>query len=337
MARYIFSNVSFAFVVFLATARLSLADEQSSLVDEHIDEGVINLLEKEMDKLVKEGNKNQKVEESVGNYFESYVDGYQMPEEIAQSANKEDDTKDPSLEGTKQNIDNETSTNMNDSSNVPSHRWPCKPFNITARNENNTNTTFTGHSSAVIINNETEFSSIFARMNSTHGCGLLLFYSPHCEFCTNLAPLYNAVGRSYPDLAVMAVNVQETMRMAAGYGVVGIPTIFFFYSGRPVSKFNQSRNTASFRKFVRDLSGFEPITSDLNITDADREGPIETRVVETRDYYLMFSVCFLVLYLVFRFLGQKLLAICMYAYDSIKSIDFWTRPTSPEEEKEKTD
>ena len=190
-------------------------------------------------------------------------------------------------------------TTSNDTSpNVPSHRWPCKSFNITA------------NASTVILNNETEYTSIFARMNSTHGCGLLLFYSPHCEFCTKLAPMYNALGRAYPDLAVMAINVEQAMRMAAGYGVVGIPTVFFFYSGRPVSKFNQSRDLASFQKFIQDLTGYTPSNGgDLNITEADMNGPITTQVIESRDYYLIFSVVFLVTYIVLRFFGSKLLGV----------------------------
>lgn len=230
-------------------------------------------------------------------------------------------------------VENKTAEHTeNDTSNVPSHRWPCKPFNIT------TNST----SNALIINNETEYSQIFAKMNSTQGCGLLLFYSPHCEFCTTLAPLYNAVGRSYPDLAVMAVNVQETMRMAAGYGVVGIPTIFFFYSGRPVSKFNQSRTTDSFQKFIQDLAGFSPVTGTLNITDVDMEGPVHTKVIASTDYYLIFSVVFLISWLIIRFFGDHFVNIFMYFVSLLSRfkgqfIEFWTRPKQNMDTKEKTE
>ena len=228
-----------------------------------------------------------------------------------------------------------TTTSSNDTSSVPSHRWPCKSFNITS------------NASTVILNNETEYTSIFARMNSTHGCGLLLFYSPHCEFCTKLAPLYNALGRAYPDLAVMAVNVEEVMRMAAGFGVVGIPTIFFFYSGRPVSKFNQSRDEVSFQKFIQDLAGYSPLGgSALNISDADIEGPIKTQVIESRDYYLIFSSVFLATYLLLRCFGNKLLnilahVVLIYFRIQDRLVAFWSHVKTHEEviidEKVKTD
>lgn len=206
-------------------------------------------------------------------------------------------------------------------SSVPSHRWPCKTFNIT-----NTSTT-------VIINNETLYSDILANMNSTHGCGLLLFYSPYCEFSTNLAPLYNAVGRSYPELAVMALDTQEAMGMAARYGVVGIPTVFFFYSGRPVAKFNRSRTPASFQKFIKELSGYLPVVP-LNITEEDMDGPIVTRVKESRDYYMIFSISFLCLYIGCKIFGGRLLSCVVYLFEMIKErVNQW-RSRGQEKEKE---
>lgn len=223
----------------------------------------------------------------------------------------------------------QTTTSNNDTlSGVPSHRWPCKSFNVSA------------NATTVVINNETEYTEILARMNTTHGCGLLLFYSPHCEFCTQLAPLYNALGRAYPDLAVMAVNVEEAMRMAAGYGVVGIPTVFFFYSGRPVSKFNRTRDAASFQSFIQELAGYAPLADNdhdnsssplmLKISDVDMDGPIRAQVIESRDYYLIFSCVFLASYLVLRLFGGKLLnsiaqllTLCFNLYKRL--VGYWSR------------
>lgn len=192
-------------------------------------------------------------------------------------------------------------------SSVPSHKWPCKAFNITEL------------PATVVLNNETDYSDIFARMNTSHGCGLLLFYSPYCEFCTNLAPLYNAVGRSYPSLAVMAVDTLEAMGMAARYGVVGIPSIFFLYSGKAVSRYNRSRTPGDFQKFIKDLSGYTP-TLLLNVTAADMNGPIGTTVKESRDYYMIFSVSFLCLYMVSRLFGAYILNALNRLKDSLVSL-----------------
>lgn len=189
------------------------------------------------------------------------------------------------------NEGNNTSVNI---SNLPSHKWPCKAFNITET------------PATVVLNNETDYTDILAKMNTTHGCGLLLFYSPYCEFCTNFAPLYNAIGRSYPELAVMAVDTLEAMGMAARYGVVGIPSVFFFYSGKPVSRYNRTRTAGDFEKFIKELAGYNP-TVPLNVTAEDMDGPIITTVKESRDNYMIFSVTFLSLYLVSRLFGSYIL------------------------------
>ena len=215
----------------------------------------------------------------------------------------------------------------NDTSNVPSHRWPCKRFNLTDEN-----------SATYLVPNDTVYTEILARMNTTHGCGLLLFYSPYCEFCTNFAPLYNAIGRSYPDLAVMAFDAHESIALAARYGVVGIPSVFFFYSGRPVAKFNQSREAPLFEKFVKELSGFTP-TVPLNVTDIDMEGPIGTKVIESRDYYLVFSICFLAFFLGSKLFGNYLLDFALYVFESLKRrvVDWFNRKSEPAVVKEKED
>ena len=285
MAHCISFSVSFiVLLLIIASSKADSIHDHSPVVaqDDSIEKHDGNLIEDSPG----EESFSSSVENLLEETFDRLVSGEKLSEEQVNEPNPQQDA---------QNI---TSSNNDTSPNVPSHRWPCKSFNITA------------NASTVILNNETEYTSIFARMNSTHGCGLLLFYSPHCEFCTKLAPLYNALGRAYPDLAVMAVNVEQAMRMAAGYGVVGIPTVFFFYSGRPVSKFNQSRDLASFQKFIQDLTGYLPSGgAELNITEADMDGPITTQVIESPDYYLIFSVVFLVTYIVLRFFGSKLLSV----------------------------
>ena len=174
------------------------------------------------------------------------------------------------------------------------HRWPCKTFNLTVMDNS---------SSIAIINNETVLMNIFSHMNKTEGCALVLFYSLYCEFSARLAPLYNALGRSYMDVAIIAVHVEDAMRLAARYGVIGIPTVFLFYSGRAVAKFNRSKTAEHFQDFVKERTGFEP-NNPINITDVDYIGPLSSKVLESTDYYMVFSVCFLSLFILGHVLGS---------------------------------
>lgn len=193
------------------------------------------------------------------------------------------------------------------SSNVPTHKWPCKSFNISET------------PMVVIMNNESTYNEIFAKMNSSHGCGLLLFYSPYCEFCTDLGSLYNAIGRSYPSLAIMAVDTLEVMGMGARYGVVGIPTVFFFYSGKAVSRYNRSRTPEDFQNYIEKLSGYRPVST-LNITQGDLEGPIPTTVKKSRDYYMIFSLTFLCFYITSKLFGAYILNALTVLKSSFLSI-----------------
>lgn len=197
-------------------------------------------------------------------------------------------------------------------SSKPSIRWPCKPYTMPPSNE-------TSSPSVAIINNETTLGNVISSMNGTKECGVMLFYSPYCEFCTNVAPLYNAVGRSYSNLIVIASDAQKVMGMSARYGIVGIPTILLFYSGKAVAKYNRTRTVEDFEQFVKELTGLKP-TIALNISREDELGPISSTPKDSRDYYLIFSLSFVVLFVISKLLGSILLNLLIRIFNRIKNL-----------------
>ena len=48
--------------------------------------------------------------------------------------------------------------------------------------------------------------------NETDSCAVVLFYTEYCPFCAKLAPLYNALGRVYNNLPVLAVDAFKQHR-----------------------------------------------------------------------------------------------------------------------------
>ena len=48
--------------------------------------------------------------------------------------------------------------------------------------------------------------------NETDTCAVVLFYTEYCPFCAKLAPLYNALGRVYNNLPVLAVDAYKQHR-----------------------------------------------------------------------------------------------------------------------------
>ena len=43
-------------------------------------------------------------------------------------------------------------------------------------------------------------------------CALVLFYRAGCPFCADLAPSYNALGRAFPQLPVLAASALDYSR-----------------------------------------------------------------------------------------------------------------------------
>ena len=96
--------------------------------------------------------------------------------------------------------------NSTDSSNgLP--KWFCKGRNNSHNNDS--------VDRRVIIVNADE---LLWRINSTEdnetdSCAVVLFFTHHCRFCAKLAPLYNALGRVYNNLPILAVDAYRQHRL----------------------------------------------------------------------------------------------------------------------------
>ena len=63
------------------------------------------------------------------------------------------------------------------------------------------------------------------------------FFATWCGPCKMLAPVMEAVSRKYADDAVFVkVDVDESMQLAARYGITSIPVIAVFKNGEQTAK-----------------------------------------------------------------------------------------------------
>lgn len=61
------------------------------------------------------------------------------------------------------------------------------------------------------------------------------FYTPTCPFCQRLTPIFKKLSGEFSGKMKFAmVNAAENSDIASGYGVMGVPTLKFFCSGRPI-------------------------------------------------------------------------------------------------------
>lgn len=136
--------------------------------------------------------------------------------------------------------------------------------------------------------------------NETDSCAVVLFYTEYCPFCAKLAPLYNALGRVYNNLPVLAVDAYKQHSLNTRFGIVAVPTILLFHTGKPVLKFNSSVSLDDMRTFIKNNTGVEGNFT-LQISEEDYLGPLRNKPVDETDYYLLLSVLFLLTFGVFMF------------------------------------
>ena len=63
------------------------------------------------------------------------------------------------------------------------------------------------------------------------------FYTPSCPYCRTLTPVFQKLSDEYVDKLIFAmVDASVEGDIASGYGIMGVPTIKFFCSGRPIGE-----------------------------------------------------------------------------------------------------
>lgn len=87
------------------------------------------------------------------------------------------------------------------------------------------------------------------------------------------------------------LHYSTTMR----YGVVGVPSAYLFHSNKLISRFNKSEVTIEqLVQYVNRFTSLEPV-GEVNITEADRLGPLSSQVAYTFNYTFIGSWAFCIL------------------------------------------
>ncbi|XP_064603486.1 thioredoxin domain-containing protein 15-like [Liolophura sinensis] len=132
----------------------------------------------------------------------------------------------------------------------------------------------------------------FKTNESRSDCVLVMFFAPWCHFSAQTAPHYNALGRAYPNLDVLAVDAIHFSNLNARFGTVSVPNVLLFHQSRAVVKFNQStRSFDNFVQFVKNLTGLDPNVS-VVLEDQDYEGPLPSVPIPETDYLLWLAWVF---------------------------------------------
>ena len=71
--------------------------------------------------------------------------------------------------------------------------WSCAKYNLTRQN-------------VIILKDKNDLIWWLDELNKTMACAVVLFYANWCYFSAKLAPMYNAVGRAFPGVPVLAID-----------------------------------------------------------------------------------------------------------------------------------
>ncbi|XP_038061026.1 uncharacterized protein LOC119731825 [Patiria miniata] len=168
----------------------------------------------------------------------------------------------------------------------------------------------------VKIVNNTELMELVSAVYSAPGqensssalggyCAFVMFYAPWCKFSAKAAPAFNAIGRAFPDLEVLAVDAFQYNSLNTRYGIVAVPNVLLFHNNKPVMRFNYSQRTFEvFSQFIQNFTGLEPNTS-IQVSEVDTLGPLPSVATEETDYALWLSWLLLISVAVW-FLEQRL-------------------------------
>ncbi len=80
---------------------------------------------------------------------------------------------------------------------------------------------------------------------------LVDFWAPWCGPCRMIAPTLEKLSREYAGrLRVAKLNVDQNQRLAAQFGVQGIPMLMIFKGGKPVQQIVGAQPESNLRRFI---------------------------------------------------------------------------------------
>lgn len=94
---------------------------------------------------------------------------------------------------TEQNSSNTSELSSNTTNTTLQPFWSCVKYNMTEQK-------------VVILKDKNSLIWWLDELNKTMSCAVVLFYAKWCYFSASLAPMYNAVGRAFSGIPILAID-----------------------------------------------------------------------------------------------------------------------------------
>jgi thiol-disulfide isomerase/thioredoxin len=140
--------------------------------------------------------------------------------------------------------------------------------------------------SRVVVVSPHQLESIVEDSAVQNVCAIVLFYAPWCTFSAQFARKFNALGRSFRGLPILALNLAESEPHK--YILAYLPLVAFYYRGKTLFKFSLESSFEDLRDTVSNITGSEALP--VNLSDPENEGPIRTERETSDQVFLAISV-----------------------------------------------
>ncbi|MEZ5087161.1 MAG: thioredoxin [Tessaracoccus sp.] len=79
------------------------------------------------------------------------------------------------------------------------------------------------------------------------------YWADWCAPCKQMAPIIDELSRSYSDVKFVKVDTNTNPNLAAQQGVLSLPTLQFFQSGRVVKALTGGKTKMALKKAIEEL------------------------------------------------------------------------------------
>ncbi|KAI2799584.1 Txndc15p, partial [Blomia tropicalis] len=137
-------------------------------------------------------------------------------------------------------------------------------------------------------------------------CTAVIFYLEWCPFSAEAAPHFNALGRLFPQMRIIAIDAYSLYSATIRYGVVSVPSLYIFHNNKLVSKFNRSETRIDqLVEYIQSITTLEAI-DEVALNESDFLGPLSNQVVHSFNYVLALSWIFVALVAIYYFARSDL-------------------------------
>jgi thioredoxin len=90
----------------------------------------------------------------------------------------------------------------------------------------------------------------FKEIISKNELVILDFWAEWCYPCKIMEPIIEELARRYPNIVFGKVNVDEESLLASHFGIMSIPTLIFFYKGKPIESLVGARPKYEIERII---------------------------------------------------------------------------------------